>query len=45
MGEKIKYKINPDLDKFKGQTLFPEKVKQSNKLLKNVKLPDFSKYN
>jgi hypothetical protein len=44
MDKKIKYKINHDLDKFSGQTLFPEKVDMAKKLLKKIKLPDFSKY-
>ncbi len=33
-----------DFDKLDGKTLFPEKVEMANKLLKKIKLPDFTKY-
>jgi hypothetical protein len=39
-GEGITYKINSDLEKYKGKTLFPEKVALANKLLAKSKLPE-----
>lgn len=36
---KIKTRVNKDLDKYAGKVLFPEKLAEANKILKNVKLP------
>lgn len=36
---RIKTRVNKDLDKYVGKTLFPEKVARCMELLKSVKLP------
>lgn len=33
-------RINPSLERFRGKTLFPEKLARANELLKTAKLPD-----
>jgi hypothetical protein len=35
----IKVTINPELDKYKDIVLFPEKVAEANRILKEVGLP------
>ena len=37
---KVQFRYNPDLDKYENQVLFPEKLEQANKMLKNAKFPD-----
>lgn len=32
--------INPELDKYKGQNLFPESLKQANEALKGINLQE-----
>lgn len=32
--------IDKSLDKYEGKIMFPEKLKQANKMLKNAKLPE-----
>ena len=35
-----KVRINPELSKYEGKTLFPEKLALANEMLKTTKLPE-----
>jgi hypothetical protein len=37
--QKIKVKVNKNLDKYANVVLFPEKLAKANSLLKGVKIP------
>ena len=39
IGQKIKVKVNKNLDKYANVVLFPEKLAKANSLLKGVKIP------
>jgi len=40
LGSDIRYRYNPELDKYEGKVLFPKKQEQANEILRNTKFPD-----